>query len=168
MIDLPYHLYVRIDAGAVADSEQRGAMFALQPNIGGVFGAHVLLECGAVYRNIPIHQLRLDLPEMIDVPSTHGPNDAQVWDCYASEYRAIEYTYLRGLATRIKSHCGLVAGRYLFTLIPQGDGFSVTSIRPRSLSSLTALSPAGSTSAPLTKSFSWTRRSRPRGDGPLT
>ena len=124
VIDLPYHLYVRVEVGAVADDEQRGALFAMQPNIGGIFGGHVLLECGAVYRNIPIHQLHLDLPDTIDAPSTHGPNDAQVWDCYASEYRAIEYSYLRGLATRIKSRCGIVTGRYLFTLVPHGDGFS--------------------------------------------
>lgn len=124
MIDLPYHLYVTVRAGIIADTQQRGALFALQPNLGGIFGAHVLLECGAVYRNIPIHHLRLDLPDMIDVPSTHEPTDAQVWDCYSSQYRALEYSYLRGLGTRVKTPGGCVVGRYLFTLIPEGDAFS--------------------------------------------
>lgn len=122
MIDLPYHLYVQTDPGVIATQGQRGAMFALQPNLGGIFGAHVLLECGAVYRNIPLNSLRLD--GFPDVPTAHGPADAQVWDCYASEYRAIEYNYLRGLATRVKVPSGQVVGRYLFTLIPQNDPFS--------------------------------------------
>jgi hypothetical protein len=123
MIDLPYHLYVRIFAGVISNTVERGAMFAMQPNLGGIFGAHVLLECGAIYRNVPINTLQIDSPDYCDSPP-HVPTDAQVWDCYATEYRAIEYSYLRGLATKIKTSHGGVVGRYLFTLIPQGDAFS--------------------------------------------
>jgi hypothetical protein len=124
VIDLSHHLYVNVAPGVVSDKKERGAMFAMQPNVGAIFGAHLLLECGALYRNVPVNALTLDLPGLCEPSVPHLPSDAQVWDCYSTEYRVIEYTYLRGLATRLKGNGGLVCGRYLFTLIPHGDGFS--------------------------------------------
>lgn len=122
MIDLPVHQYVTISPGVIHDDIQRGAWFALQPNIGAVWGGHVMLESGALYRNVPLHALSIG-PH--DSPA-HCPDDLQLWDCYCEEARAHEYTYLRGLCTLSRSRNPAVpfAGSYLFTIIPKGDPFS--------------------------------------------
>lgn len=122
MIDLPVHQYVTISPGVIHDNVQRGAWFALQPNIGAVWGGHVLLESGALYRNVPLHALSIGLH---DSP-THCPNDLQLWDCYCEDARAHEYNYLRGLCTlsRSKEMSAPFLGSYLFTIIPKNDPFS--------------------------------------------
>jgi hypothetical protein len=122
MIDLPVHQYVTVSPGLIHDEVQRGAWFAVQPNMGGVWGGHVLLESGALFRNIPLHALVIG-PD--DSP-TQRPEDLQLWDCYAEEATAIEYRYLRGLTTlsREARGSGILPGRYLFTLIPRNDAFS--------------------------------------------
>lgn len=55
---LPGHQYVWIDANAIGQHEPlRAVWFGLTSWPGRAFGCHVLLECGAVYRNVPLHQL---------------------------------------------------------------------------------------------------------------
>ena len=123
MIDLPVHQYVTVSPGLIHDEVQRGAWFAVQPNMGGVWGGHVLLESGALYRNIPLHALVIG-PD--DSP-TQRPEDLQLWDCYSEEATAIEYRYLRTQVTLSRSaNCGAapIVGTYLFTLIPRNDAFS--------------------------------------------
>jgi hypothetical protein len=122
MIDLPIHQYVTVSPGVIHKETQRGVWFALQPNLGGVWGGHVLLECGALYRNVPLHQMSIGL---VDSP-TQCPEDLQLWDCYCEEARAHEYSYLRGLSTLNRATCPLtpIIGNYLFTIIPLKDPFS--------------------------------------------
>ena len=122
MIDLPVHQYVTVSPGVVHEDLQRGVWFALQPNIGAVWGGHVLLESGALYRNVPLHQISIGHK---DSPAQR-PGDLQLWDCYCEEARAHEYVYLRGLATLSRSGCPQtpIVGSYLFTIIPKGDPFS--------------------------------------------
>lgn len=122
MIDLPVHQYVTVSAGIIHDEVQHGVWFAVQPNVGGVWGGHVLLESGALFRNIPLHALVIGPSDS----TTHRPEDLQLWDCYAEEATAIEYRYLRGLTTlsREARGSGILPGKYLFTLIPKGDAFS--------------------------------------------
>jgi hypothetical protein len=123
MIDLPVHQYVTVSPGLIHDEVQRGAWFAVQPNMGGEWGGHVLLESGALYRNIPLHALVIG-PD--DSP-TQRPEDLQLWDCYSEEATAIEYRYLRTQVTLSRSaNCGAapIVGTYLFTLIPRNDAFS--------------------------------------------
>jgi hypothetical protein len=116
--DLPIHQYVNVDAGAISDGPQHGVWFAVQCNVGGVYGGHVLLDNGALYRNIPLHHL--SNPQARNPPS-HKPADLQLWDCYSEKCEVVEYDYLRGLQVRLS---GWKAGAYLATIIPVGDAFS--------------------------------------------
>jgi hypothetical protein len=131
MLDLPHHLYVTIDAGVISKKEsgsQKGVLFSLQPNLGGIFGGHLLLECGAVYRNIPLNSITVDINQetkYIEETINWSPQHLQTWDCYSENYAVIEYNYLRGLCTKAKGPNGeILYGIYKFTLIPKGDGFS--------------------------------------------
>jgi hypothetical protein len=77
-----------------------------------------MLECGAVYRNVPPHALAFSA-----CPAPHWTlQDAQVWDCYGTEFDVIKYDYLADLTARYdgtdnKATC-------IFALCPTGDGFS--------------------------------------------
>lgn len=116
--DLPVHQYVNIDAGAISDGPQHGVWFAVQCNVGGVYGGHVLLDNGALYRNIPLHHL--SHPQAHNPPS-HKAADLQLWDCYSEKCEVVEYDYLRGLQVRLS---GWKTGAYLATIIPAEDAFS--------------------------------------------
>lgn len=116
--DLPIHQYVDVDAGAISDGPQHGVWFAVQSNVGGVYGGHVLLDNGALYRNIPLHHL--SHPQAHNPPS-HRPIDLQLWDCYSEKCEVVEYDYLRGLQVRSTSG---QTGVYLATIIPTEDSFS--------------------------------------------
>ena len=122
MIDLPVHQYVTISPGVVHDDVQHGVWFAVQSNIGAIWGGHVMLENGAIYRNVPLHLLSIGRN---DSPY-HSPHDLQLWDCYHEEARAHEYNYLRGLYTISQSPKASAPffGSYLFTIIPKADSFS--------------------------------------------
>lgn len=132
MIDLPYHLYVTIDENVISTKEtgsQKAVLFSLQPNIGSIFGGHVLLECGAVYRNIPLNAMTVDINQLDSDRNinnqTWTSQHLQTWDCYSENYNVIEYNYLRGLATKAKGpNNENLYGVYKFTIIPKGDGFS--------------------------------------------
>ena len=85
-----------------------------------MWGCTVLLESGAVYRNLPPHALAF---------STHPDEewtaqDAQTWDCYSPDFTVVEYPYLAGLRCLAKTGAGTNTGRYLFSVAPVGDGFS--------------------------------------------
>jgi hypothetical protein len=131
MLDLPYHLYVNIDPGVISTKEsgpQKAVLFSLQPNIGFIFGGHVLLECGAIYRNVPLNAITVDINQIDDDKNNNEswtPQHLQSWDCYSDKYDIIEYNYLRGLTTKAKGPNNEdLYGIYIFTIIPKGDGFS--------------------------------------------
>jgi hypothetical protein len=77
-----------------------------------------MLECGAVYRNLPPHAIAFH-----KYPEPYWKlQQAQVWDCYGTEFDVIKYDYLADLTARYdgtddKATC-------LFTACPHGDGFS--------------------------------------------
>lgn len=120
--ELPRHFYISIEPGALGDHERIAAVwFGLVSYPGRVWGCHLMLECGAVYRNVPLHQL------------THGelwerewgPAQAQTWNCYGWQFSTIEYRYLAGLRTRVRLQDGReYGGTYLFTVVPVGDAYS--------------------------------------------
>lgn len=119
--NLPHHLYVWVDSAFVRSS-QRGfepaVWFAIRSEPNRAWGCHVMLECGAVYRNLPPHALAFSAN-----PTAHwGIKDAQVWDCYGREFDVIRYEYLRDLTARY-DYTERKA-QYLFTACPHGDGFS--------------------------------------------
>jgi hypothetical protein len=77
-----------------------------------------MLECGAVYRNVPPHALAFSA---CPSPVWTLPK-AQVWDCYGTEFDVIRYDYLADLEARYDG--GDDRATYLFTACPTGDGFS--------------------------------------------
>jgi hypothetical protein len=122
---LPRHLYVFVDS-SFTHREPRGFVpavwFGLVSFPGRVWGCTVLLDSGAVYRNLPPHALAFSAePEL-----NWFVEDAQTWDCYGRGFSCIEYSYLANIIrckARLKNG-RLVDGDYLFTAAPMGDGFS--------------------------------------------
>jgi len=122
---LPHHRYVWVDQ-AFTHQEPHGftpaVWFGLVSLPGRMWGCNVLLESGAIYRNIPPHGLLLTAPGSDPEPWT--PHDAQEWDCYGTDFALTTYDYLDGLQVKVRANGREHLGRYLFTALPIGDGFS--------------------------------------------
>jgi hypothetical protein len=118
---LPRHYYVWVDSSFLRESGtgfEPAVWFGLHSHPGRAWGCHVMLECGAFYRGLPPHAIAFS-PE----PDQHHwtLKQAQVWDCYGTDFSLLVYDYLDGLRVRVKSG---EAGEYLFTAVPQGDPFT--------------------------------------------
>ena len=121
---LPKHIYCYVDANEVSDGD--GLLpcvwFGLVSHPGRVWGCNVLLECGAVYRNVPPH--RIAFTDKAECGWTC--HFSQTWNCYGYQWAACEYPFLAGL--RCNTVCGISRfnreGEYLFTVAPVGDGYS--------------------------------------------
>ena len=119
---LPRHQYVLIEPNAIGKHDWLKAVwFGLVSHPGRTWGCHVLLECGAVYRNVPLHKLAQHQYPILEWQTS----DAQTWDCYGPQFSVLEYPYLAGLTTRVRTRAGTEhEGAYLFTAVPVGDAFS--------------------------------------------
>jgi hypothetical protein len=118
---LPRHLYVWVQPNTIGEHDWlRGVWFGLTSYPGRAFGCHVLLECGAVYRNVPLHHL-----------ATHKTDveweawQAATWDAYGWQFSTIEYPFLSGMNAHVKlqdksEHDGM----YMFTMVPTADAFT--------------------------------------------
>ncbi|MDA1095363.1 MAG: hypothetical protein O3A25_19190 [Acidobacteria bacterium] len=122
---LPAHLYVWVDTtfthrrGRVDNRYEPAVWFGLVSTPGRMWGCTVLLESGAVYRNLP--------PQAICfVPDADplSPWQAQTWDCYGTDFAVVDYPYLSGLRCLVKTGDTTAQGRHLFAVAPVGDGFS--------------------------------------------
>lgn len=120
---LPTHQYIWIEPDAIGKHDwMRGVWFGITSYPGRAFGCHVLLENGAVYRNVPLHQIAAAK----DAPGW-APGDAQTWDAYGWQFSTIEYPFLQAMNARVKLQNGEeYDGHYLFTLVPTGDPFSAS------------------------------------------
>ena len=119
---LPRHTYCYVQPNTFGNEDWvRVAWFGLVSHPGRTWGCHVMLECGAVYRNVPLHKLAHKITE-----TPWDPADAQTWDCYGNQFSVLEYPFLEGtrMRTRLRSKQEHV-GNYLFTAIPMMDGFSL-------------------------------------------
>ncbi len=124
--ELPRHQYCYVDS-AFTHREPIGFVPALWYGLvsirGRAWGLTVLLESGAVYRNLPPHAIAFER----DAPPW-GIKDAQRWDVYGRDFTTIEYTYLQNLVVMAHVNEGgeskNMPGSYLFTVGPIGDGFS--------------------------------------------
>ena len=118
--DLPHHIYCKVDMAHTRLAKtgfEDCVWFGLNSTHGRLWGCNVLLECGAIYRNVPIHKLAWGAdPQLV-----WGPEDAQVWDCYGPQYTLLEYKYLASTDVETRK-AGL--GQYLCTAAPIGDGYS--------------------------------------------
>ena len=120
---LPTHQYIWIEPDAIGKHDwMRGVWFGITSYPGRAFGCHVLLENGAVYRNVPLHTISAAK----DAPPW-APGDAQTWDAYGWQFSMIEYPFLQAMNARVKLQSGDEHdGHYLFTLVPTGDPFSAS------------------------------------------
>lgn len=119
--NLPNHIYCYVRTSFIRSNSnityEPCIWFGLSSKPGHAWGCHILLECGAVYRNIPPHAITFtDNPKLLDWSIT----DAQLWDCYGLQFSTIRYDYLADLKAQTK----LYSGRYLFTAIPIADSFT--------------------------------------------
>ena len=103
--NLPHHLYVHVDSAFFRGGQQRfepAVWFAIRSAPDEAWGCHVMLECGAVYRSLPPHALAFSTTPQLDWTL----KQAQVWDCYGTEFDVIRYEYLAGLAARVNAAQG--------------------------------------------------------------
>ena len=121
--NLPHHLYVHVDSAFIrrdGKGFEPAVWFALRSEPDRAWGCHIMLECGAVYRNVPPHALAFSA-----CPAQHWTlQDAQVWDCYGTEFDVIRYEYLVNLEARYDGSDNRAT--CLFTACPHSDGFSAS------------------------------------------
>ncbi len=79
-----------------------------------------MLECGAIYRNVPLHHLASDNRAEVDWTPSH----AQYWDCYGTDFSLVEYPFLHEMKVKARIKRDEHNGSYLFSAIPIGDGWS--------------------------------------------
>jgi len=119
---LPRHTYCYVEPNTFGNEKwERVAWFGLVSHPGRTWGCHVMLECGAVYRNVPLHRLAHR-----ETVTGWTPCEGQTWDCYGHHFSVVEYPFLEAapVIVRLRSKEELT-GRYLFTAIPMLDGFSL-------------------------------------------
>ncbi|MGC3989419.1 MAG: hypothetical protein QM796_07025 [Chthoniobacteraceae bacterium] len=124
--NIPKHQYVYVDSSFTHTTPIGfipAVWFGLVAFPGRLWGCNVMLESGAIYRNLPPHAIAFDDKEGVN----WTPHEAQFWSCYGYDFSTLEYDYLSGLgcAARIGEERELKHfGRYLFTVAPIGDAFS--------------------------------------------
>jgi hypothetical protein len=119
---LLHHKYVWVQPNACGTHDWlRAVWFGLTSYPGRALGCHVMLESGAVYRNVGLHQLA----DSIDADFVWTPAEAQTWDCYGYQFSVLEYPFLASMNCRVKLQNKMEhRGMYLFTIVPIGDAFS--------------------------------------------
>ncbi len=131
---LPHHQYVYVDTTFThkqPDSPSIPAIwFGLVSFPGRAWGCNVLLETGAVYRNLPLHALA-HTAEALSLP--WEARNAQHWDCYGSRFTTLCYDTLRGLECLCKTDDLQCGGEYLCTVAPLGDAYSAVPSQSKEL-----------------------------------
>ena len=125
--ELPRHQYIWVDS-AFTHNKPCGFVPAVWYGLvslrGRVWGCTVMLESGAIYRNLPPHAIAFSA-----TPGEWSLKDSQRWDCYGERFSVIEYNFLHSL--EVKAHCNegadskSILGEYLFNVGPIKDGFSM-------------------------------------------
>ena len=121
---LPRHQYVWIDT-TFTHKEPHGFIpavwFGLVSMPGRTWGCTVMLECGAIYRNIPPHAISFS---QTPKEAVWTEKDAQRWDCYGNQFHAHIYNYLDALECKVRTNDKELIGEYLFSVAPVEDAFS--------------------------------------------
>jgi hypothetical protein len=126
--ELPRHIDVWVDTtfthveGAAVARFVPAIWFGLVGYQGRAWGCTVLLESGAVYRNLPPHALAFDLHAGVEKSWSIG--QAQLWDVYADQFTTIEYDLLREHRCVARIGGNDYPGEYLFTAAPVGDAWT--------------------------------------------
>lgn len=121
--EIPKHQYIYVDTSHT-HNEPIGFIpavwFGLVSYPGRAWGLNVMLESGAIYRNLPPHAVAFSP----DAETEWTIKDAQTWDCYGMEFSCLEYSYLAGLDCLVRANGKEDMGNYLFTVAPIGDAYS--------------------------------------------
>lgn len=121
--ELPAHQYVFVNTEYTHKTPIGfipAVWYGLVSYPGRVWGCTVMLESGAIYRNLPPNAIAFsEEPE-----GDWEAKDAQTWDCYGLGFTVLEYSYLSGLECLVMANQREHAGEYLFTVAPVGDAFS--------------------------------------------
>lgn len=123
--ELPRHIYCYVDTKHTHVRERgfaKAVWFGLVSYPGRVWGCNVMLESGAIYRNVPSHGIAFSEYAQ----ERWYPAEAQTWDCYGTGFTTLEYNYLSGLECKVmlQNPPKEMTGHYLFTAAPVGDAFS--------------------------------------------
>ena len=121
--NLPHHQYVFVDCGYVRKETigwEPAVWFGLRSEPGRAWGCHVMLECGAVYRDLPLHALA-----HTNDPEPWTLDQAQRWNCYSRQWSAVVYDFLADLPCVADVIGSKLPGRYVCTLVPIGDAYSL-------------------------------------------
>ncbi len=122
--DIPKHKYCYVISDYVSYEENElwpCIWFGITTQVGRAFGLNVLLESGAIYRNVPPHAIRFNNKKPIN---NWQINQAQLWDCYSQQFAVIEYKYLKNMQALAKIGLDQYYGDYIFTVAFLNDGFS--------------------------------------------
>lgn len=121
--NLPNHIYCWVESYFVRKNTKPGTFepciwFALRAKAEQSWMCHVMLECGAVYRDLPPHALAFHEA----AEKNWDLKDTALWDCYSDQFSIIRYDYLN--ARRVEIRRTGLQGRYLFTAIPMYDSYT--------------------------------------------
>lgn len=128
--NLPRHRYVTVQTSFLRTGKldpkgrryEPAVWFGLTARPGRARGCNVMLECGAVYRDLPLHALARDDTRRI---RRHWRLDqAQQWNCYGERFATLSYDYLDGLRCYVRAGSDEFTGEYWFTAVPIGDGYT--------------------------------------------
>ena len=131
---LPHHQYCFVDTSFTHRAPEVSSIpaiwFGLVSYPGRAWGCNLLLESGAVYRNLPLHSLA-HKREGLDQP--WEAREAQHWDCYGSGFTTLAYDTLRGLECLAKTADTTTRGEYICTIAPVGDAYSAVPSQSKEL-----------------------------------
>jgi len=119
---LPQHIYCMVDRFYTRRNGvgfEPCVWFGLRSYPSRAWGCHIMLECGAIVRDIPLHALAHH-----ENPAPWTVKQAQYWDCYGWQFSLHSYTYLHGLEVRARCADTETRGTYCFTAIPVADGYT--------------------------------------------
>jgi hypothetical protein len=98
----------------------RGIWHAVYCRPGQIVMAHVLLETGAEWCGVPLHQLAATP----DAATTDAPGDLQPWGAMGDHVEAVHLEYLEGLSVIGSPRGPTFAGRHTGIVLDWADGFS--------------------------------------------
>jgi hypothetical protein len=110
--DIPFlRCWVRLPFISKREGLEEAYAFAIQSIPGRALGFHVMLKCGAHYRNVPIHAICLD-PEAPPIDLSV----CQLWDCFSARPVVTVFHYLQEHEAACRTKTGTVSASYLFTV----------------------------------------------------
>ena len=128
--NLPFHLYVHVDNRALGPTmpagTTRGIWHAVYARPGQIVSGHVLLESGAHWCGIPLHQLASDPSAFKHDTSAFEPctGDLQPWGAMGECINSMHMQYLEGLLVMGSGKGPGFCGRHTGIVLDWSDGFS--------------------------------------------